>query len=108
MLHSSINPYAATVFRVVCMTLVVFSFTNITMAQNEAGGYSVARSLFGNTSGPAVDVEISAVLKHVDGGRTELQVTALVPEGYYIYSMNPAFHRCDQNCTARHGIVDRK
>ncbi|MBC7965618.1 MAG: thioredoxin family protein [Fuerstia sp.] len=60
-------------------------------AQQEADGLLGGAALFGNTSGPDVDVEISAVLKTVDGGRTEIQVTALVPDGYYIYSMNPSF-----------------
>ena len=46
---------------------------------------------FGNTRGPAPEVEISATLKSADGGQTELQVTAVVPDGYYIYSMDPGF-----------------
>ncbi len=46
---------------------------------------------FGNARGPAPEVEISAVLKAADGGQTELQVTAVVPEGYYIYSMDRGF-----------------
>ena len=82
---------SATVIRVVCTTLGMLLLTNIALAQNETGGVLGGSSLFGNTSGPDVDVEISAVLKKVDGGRTEIQVTALVPDGYYIYSMNPSF-----------------
>jgi hypothetical protein len=60
-------------------------------AQQDTDGLLGGAALFGNTPEPASDIEISAVLKNVDGGRTEVHVTAIVPEGYYIYSMNPSF-----------------
>ncbi|MEI6541774.1 MAG: hypothetical protein WCO86_19955, partial [Planctomycetota bacterium] len=76
--------------RVVAATLAML-FVQAAQAQQDADGLLGGAALFGNTSGPNVDVEISAVLKNVDGGRTEIHITALVPEGYYIYSMNPSF-----------------
>lgn len=86
----SIIPVLPVLTRVAGVMLVLF-FLQATPAQQEADGLLGGAALFGNTSGPDVDVEISAVLKNVDGGRTEIQVTALVPEGYYIYSMNSSF-----------------
>ncbi len=77
--------------RVVSLTFSMLILPGIVLAQNEAGGLLGGQLSFGNTSKPDADVEISAVLKDLDGGKTELQVTAVVPEGYYIYSMNPSF-----------------
>ncbi|MEZ6035686.1 MAG: cytochrome c biogenesis protein CcdA [Planctomycetaceae bacterium] len=77
--------------RVVSLTFSLLILPGIVLAQNESGGLLGGQLSFGNTSKPDADVEISAVLKNLDGGKTELQVTAVVPEGYYIYSMNPSF-----------------
>ena len=90
MLRFSIIQSLPVVIRVVGATLTVL-FLQAAHAQQDADGLLGGAALFGNTSGPDVDVEISAVLKSVEGGRTEVHVTALVPEGYYLYSMNPSF-----------------
>ena len=91
MLRVSLIQSLPIVIRVVGATLTVL-FLQAAHAQQDADGLLGGPALFGNTSGPDVDVEISAVLKNVEGGRTEVQVTAFVPEGYYIYSMNPSFN----------------
>ena len=80
MLRFSITQHIAVVFRIA----TVFSLTLLFPAAE-------AQAQFGNSRGPAPEVEISAVLKAPDGGQTELQVTAVVPEGYYIYSMDRSF-----------------
>ena len=91
MLRFSITQSSATVFRVVGLMLAVLLLPAMAEPQKNADGVLDGAALFGNTTGADVDVEISAVLKKVDGDRIEIQVTAVVPEGYYIYSMNPAF-----------------
>ena len=90
MLRVSIIPGLPVLIRVVAATLAVL-FLQSAQAQQDADGLLGGAALFGNAPEPASDVEISAVLKNVDGGRTEIHVTALVPEGYYIYSMHPSF-----------------
>lgn len=80
MLRFSITQHIATVFRIT---------TALSMSLLFLAAESQAQ--FGNSRGPAPEVEISAVLKAADGGKTELQVTAVVPEGYYIYSMDRGF-----------------
>ena len=90
MLRFSIIQSLPVLIRVVGVTLAML-LVQAASAQQEADGLPGGAALFGNTPEPASDVEISAVLKNVDGGRTEIHVTALVPEGYYIYSMNPSF-----------------
>ncbi len=80
MLRFSITQHIAVVFRIA----TVFSLTLLFPAAE-------AQAQFGNSRGPTPEVEISAVLKAADGGQTELQVTAVVPEGYYIYSMDRSF-----------------
>ena len=91
MLHFSITQGSATVFRVVGLLLAVLLLPTMAQAQKNAGGVLNGPALFGNTAGPDADVEVFAVLKNVDGDRTEIHVTAIVPEGYYIYAMNSAF-----------------
>lgn len=80
MLRISITQHIAVVFRIA----TVLSLTLLFPAAE-------AQAQFGNSRGPAPEVEISAVLKAAEGGQTELQVTAIVPEGYYIYSMDRGF-----------------
>lgn len=80
MLRFSITEHISVVFRIA----TVFSLTLLFPTAE-------AQAQFGNSRGPAPEVEISAVLKAADGGQTELQVTAVVPEGYYIYSMDRGF-----------------
>lgn len=46
---------------------------------------------FGDTSTDDVDIDVSAQLLAVDDRTVDVQVTVQLPEGYYIYSMNPAF-----------------
>lgn len=90
MLHFSIIQSLPVLIRAVVVTLCVL-FVQAAQAQQDADGLLGGAALFGNTPSPASDIEISAVLNNVDDGRTEVQVTVLVPEGYYIYSMNPSF-----------------
>lgn len=80
MLRFSKTQYFAFAFRIA----TVLSLTLLFQAAE-------VQAQFGNARGPAPEVEISAVLKAADGGQTELQVTAVVPEGYYIYSMDRGF-----------------
>ena len=80
MLRISITQHIAVVFRIA----TVLSLTLLLPPAE-------AQAQFGNSRGPAPEVEISAVLKAADGGQTELQVTAVVPDGYYIYSMDRGF-----------------
>ena len=75
----------------VVVAMLAMLFFQAAQAQQDENGLLGGAALFGKTSAPGVEVEISAVLKNVNGGGTELHVTALVPEGYYIYSMNPSF-----------------
>jgi len=77
-------------FRVVGATFAML-ILQAAHAQQDTDGLLGGAALFGNAPEPASDVEISAVLRSVDDGRTEVHVTALVPDGYYIYSMNPSF-----------------
>jgi len=90
MLRFSIIPSLPVLIRSVGAVLAVL-FLQAAQAQQDTDGLLGGAALFGNTSGAEGDVEISAVLKNIDGGRTEIHVTTLVPEGYYIYSMNPSF-----------------
>lgn len=52
---------------------------------------------FGNTTGfgtlgnEEAELKVSASLKKVDAKTAELSLTVTLPEGYYIYSMNPSF-----------------
>ncbi len=47
---------------------------------------------FGNTSKRDVpDVEITAIVKSTGTDTAVIEVTAVLPDGYYIYSMNPSF-----------------
>ena len=80
MLRFSITQQRALVFQIATVLSLTLLFP-----------VAEAQAQFGNARGPAPEVEISAVLKPADGGQTELQVTAVVPEGYYIYSMDPGF-----------------
>jgi len=80
MLRFSITQHIAVVFQIATVLSLTLLFP---AAETQAQ--------FGNSRGPAPEVEISAVLKAADGGQTELQVTAVVPDGYYIYSMDKGF-----------------
>ncbi len=91
MLRFSIIDNSCTLARGVSLMFVLLSLPSMVLAQNEIGGLLGGQLSFGNTSGPNKDVEISAVLKNTGSGQTEIQVTAIVPEGYYLYSMNPEF-----------------
>ncbi len=85
----SISSRATLTNRVIGLLVAVFMMP-AAEAQKQSGGVLDGAALFGNTA-PAVDVEISTVLKRVGDGQTEIQVTASVPKGYYIYSMNQSF-----------------
>jgi len=80
MLRFSITQHIADVFRIATVLSLTLLFP---AAETQAQ--------FGNSRGPTPEVEISAMLKAADGGLTELQITAVVPEGYYIYSMDRGF-----------------
>ena len=90
MLRFSISPGATAFVRVSGFLLAVVLLMPAAVAQKKANSVLDGPALFGNT-GPDVDVEILAVLKRIGGDRTEIKITAIVPEGYYIYSMNPSF-----------------
>jgi len=89
MFRLSVNSRATATVRAIGLLAAVLMMPAAD-AQKQAGGLLDGAALFGNT-GPAVDVEISAVLKRIGEGQTEIQVTATVPQGYYIYSMNRSF-----------------
>jgi len=91
MLRYSIFDSLSALARFSCLMLVLLLVPGTIQAQNEPGSLLGGPLSFGNTSGPDSDVEVTAVLKKTEGGQTELQVTAVVPEGYYLYSMNPSF-----------------
>jgi thiol:disulfide interchange protein len=57
-----------------------------------SGGLDFAPLTFGEPSAANnVDVDVTAVLKKIDDQTAELQVTMTLPDGYYTYSMSPAF-----------------
>lgn len=85
---STLSP--RTTLRIMGMLLATVLITPAAVAQRKAGGLFDGPALFGNT-GPDVDVEVSAILRRVGNDQTEIQVTAAIPKGYYLYSMNPAF-----------------
>jgi hypothetical protein len=57
-----------------------------------SGGLEFAPLTFGEPSAANnVDVDVTAALKKIDDQTAELQVTITLPDGYYTYSMSPAF-----------------
>jgi thiol:disulfide interchange protein DsbD len=57
-----------------------------------SGGLDFAPLTFGEPSAANdVDVDVTAALKKIDDQTAELQVTMTLPDGYYTYSMSPAF-----------------
>ncbi len=91
MLRISIVDKSCALARMVSLMFVLLSLPGTVRAQDESSGLLGGALSFGNTSSLGAVVEITASLKNIDGGQTEVQVTAVVPEGYYIYSMNPGF-----------------
>ena len=57
-----------------------------------SGGLDFAPLTFGEPSAANnVDVDVTAALKKIDDQTAELQITMTLPDGYYTYSMSPAF-----------------
>ena len=57
-----------------------------------SGGLDFAPLTFGEPSAANnVDVDVTAALKKIDDQTAELRVTMTLPDGYYTYSMSPAF-----------------
>jgi thiol:disulfide interchange protein DsbD len=57
-----------------------------------SGSLDLAPLTFGNAnSADKVDVELTAALRKVDDQTAELQVTMILPKGYYTYSMDKSF-----------------
>lgn len=57
-----------------------------------SGSLDFAPLTFGNAnSADKVDVELTAALRKVDDQTAELQVTMILPKGYYTYSMDKSF-----------------
>jgi thiol:disulfide interchange protein len=91
MLRFLINDNTFSLAPLASLMVLLLTMPGMVQAQDETAGLLGGQLSFGNTSGPNEDVEISAELKNIGSGQTEILVTAIVPEGYYIYSMSPGF-----------------
>jgi thiol:disulfide interchange protein DsbD len=84
----------ATLIRLLSVIAIWAVTRGLTFAQVQDFGFD-SGGLFGDPAA-AAEISISASLEPVDSTTTRLNVTATLPDGYYIYSMDPSFGAATQ------------